>query len=157
DRLELQNEIVRHLFDGRRFQTGQETLFAAPDPGRAPPAVLDIGCGPGTWARGVATEFPRTVVVAVDIEAEFATRRADDPANLQRVQCDVLSGLPFADATFDLVRQGCMVHAVGRARWPELMAELRRVTKPGGFVELVEPYWPTAPRGPATKTMVAMS
>jgi hypothetical protein len=60
----------------------------------------------------------------------------------------VLEGLPFPDAAFDFVHQRLLFLAIPAARWPFVMQELVRVTRPGGWVELVET---TAPRdgGPA--------
>lgn len=49
-----------------------------------------------------------------------------------------LKGLPFPDQQFDYVHQRLLVAAIPAANWPEVIHELVRVTRPGGWVELLE-------------------
>ena len=60
------------------------------------------------------------------------------PDNYAFVQTDVMQGLPLADASFDFVHQRLLFLAIPTAQWPTLIKELVRVTRPGGWVELVE-------------------
>lgn len=60
------------------------------------------------------------------------------PPNYSYVQGNVLEGLPFADASFDFTHQRLLIGALPAARWPADIQELMRVTRPGGWVELVE-------------------
>ncbi|HEY7850691.1 MAG TPA: class I SAM-dependent methyltransferase, partial [Ktedonobacterales bacterium] len=46
--------------------------------------------------------------------------------------------LPFPDATFDFVHQRLLVAAIPEDRWRWVVGELLRVTKPGGWMELLE-------------------
>ncbi|KAJ1566757.1 hypothetical protein HK405_008516 [Cladochytrium tenue] len=164
DRLWLEHEISKVMF-GRLFHSGQESRFHAASVVAAamaadappPPALLDIGCGPGMWARDVARAFPGVVVVGLDVEEAYLSGQEGDPPNLRLVQGDVLAGLPFPDGTFDLVRQACMVSSFPMRVWPDVVKELQRVVKPGGFVELLEPYFPPVPRGPAAKEVGKIS
>jgi len=63
----------------------------------------------------------------------------------------VLKGLPFAAQSFDYVHQRLLVAAIPLARWPWVVAELSRVTAPGGWIELVEMGTTFHHMGPATK------
>ncbi|MBO0701709.1 MAG: hypothetical protein J2P38_02175, partial [Candidatus Dormibacteraeota bacterium] len=60
-----------------------------------------------------------------------------------------LHGLPFRDGTFEYVHQRLLRAGIPAAAWPGAVAELARVTAPGGWVELGESgeYWGNA--GPA--------
>ena len=44
----------------------------------------------------------------------------------------------FADRSFDLVHQRLLALAIPAAQWPGVLKELVRVTRPGGYVELLE-------------------
>jgi SAM-dependent methyltransferase len=96
--------------------------------------ALDVGCGAGALALALAPHVRE--VVGVDTSQELlAAARERAPGNCSFVEADVTS-LPFGYGEFDLV--GCLrvLHHVGR---PELvMAEITRVTRPGGRVLVVD-------------------
>ncbi|CAG8652386.1 5528_t:CDS:2 [Funneliformis mosseae] len=60
------------------------------------------------------------------------------PKNLEFIESDIFKGLPFPDNVFDFVHQSSMLFAVRTDQWDYVISELIRVTKPGGFIELVE-------------------
>lgn len=66
-------------------------------------------------------------------------------ANYSFVEGNVLRGLPFADESFDFTHQRALLGAIPEAAWPDVARELARVTRAGGWVELVEPA--PAPQG----------
>ncbi len=133
NRLDFQHYLLRNAFHGN---------YAAPL--TQPRAILDVGTGTGRWAREMATQFPYAHVIGLDIvtpptETEPRAERADArPANYRFMQGNVLEGLPFPDASFDFVHMRLMVLALSASRWPFVIAELVRVTRPGGWVESVE-------------------
>ncbi|KAJ1567899.1 hypothetical protein HK405_004362, partial [Cladochytrium tenue] len=65
-RLHLKHIIFRHLFGGL-FHTPQEDLLNGTpgSPDSQPAIVLDVGCGPGSWAIEMATTFPESKFVGV--------------------------------------------------------------------------------------------
>ncbi|KAJ1545299.1 hypothetical protein HK405_008017, partial [Cladochytrium tenue] len=65
-RLHMQHIIFRHLLGGL-FHTPQEDLFngTAETPDSQPATVLDVGCGPGSWAIEMAKTFPESKFVGV--------------------------------------------------------------------------------------------
>ena len=136
-------EINRLDFQHFLFRFALKGNYAAPI--NAPTNILDVGTGTGRWAMELAALFPRANVIGLDV----VPPPADDslslgngldrrPDNYVYVQGNVLEGLPFPDATFDFVHQRLLVAAIPEARWPSVVAELLRVTKPGGWVELLE-------------------
>jgi SAM-dependent methyltransferase len=87
--------------------------------------------------------LPRANVLGVDVNPppvdERAARGTDArPPNYAFVPGNVLEGLPFADGTFDFVHMRLLFTALPSDRWPLVVRELARVTRPGGWVESVE-------------------
>lgn len=99
---------------------------------------LDIGCGPGGITGLMAERVGLSGrVVGLDMDAEFlALARSKATANTEFHQGDAYgSGLP--GGSFDLVHMRFVASTAGD---PErLIAEARRLARPGGFVALEEP------------------
>lgn len=91
-------------------------------------AVLDVGSGTGN----VITKVDAAVRVAADLSpAMMLQLRAKDPS--VELVAAVAEALPFPGETFDLVTTYSTLHHL--ADWSAL-AEMRRVTRPGGTVWL---------------------
>jgi ubiquinone/menaquinone biosynthesis C-methylase UbiE len=103
-----------------------------------PKAVLDVGCGTGRWCYEMAQEFPEALVMGCDLTEPAADVRVEVPANYQFVQADVLKPLPFADQSFEYVHQRLLFLALPGQVWPREIRELVRITRLGGWVELIE-------------------
>ncbi len=104
--------------------------------------ILDAGCGPGEIASRLAEKFPEVRVTGVDLlEEHLRLARARYPQlgkRLQLLKADAFS-LPFPDGTFDLAVSRHVVQAIPDP--PRALAELVRVTRPGGFLHvLAEDY-----------------
>jgi ubiquinone/menaquinone biosynthesis C-methylase UbiE len=90
----------------------------------------------GTWTFEVATEWPDVVCHGVDISKTYPT--TIKPSNTRFTRANVLEGLPFPDNHFDFVFQRFMCIAYTEHQWPQVVRELLRVTKPGGWLEVRE-------------------
>jgi len=114
--------------------------FLAP---RGDERAVDVGTGAGALAFALAPLVRE--VVGVDRVPELlalARERAVGLENLSFVEADATS-LPFDDAVFDLAATLRTLHHVPR---PELVvAELTRVTRPGGRVLVVDQIAPVDP------------
>lgn len=119
----------------------------------APSSILDVGCGTGQWCLEMAEAFPDARVVGLDIHAAPPRR---DPARYEFVHHDVLGRLPFGDGEFDYVHQRLLVAGIPLESWPAVVAELARITKPGGYVELLETWPRPSHDGPATHELWAL-
>ncbi|HEY3994187.1 MAG TPA: class I SAM-dependent methyltransferase [Ktedonobacteraceae bacterium] len=98
--------------------------------------ILDVGTGTGIWAIEMAHQYPRAQVIGVDIGT--SSFKTDLPENCTLQVGNVVEKLPFPDQTFDYTHQRFLVAAIPAARWPDVIRELVRVTRPGGWVELLE-------------------
>jgi len=103
--------------------------------------VLDAGTGAGALALALAPFVAE--VVGVDVEPELLARaRERAPANATFEEADA-TALPFPAASFDLAGTMRTLHHIHR---PELaVAELARVTRPGGRVLVVDQLAPLDP------------
>jgi ubiquinone/menaquinone biosynthesis C-methylase UbiE len=103
--------------------------------------VLDIGAGTGAFAFAVASRVRE--VVAIEANEELAARaRADAPSNVEVVvgNGEALILEPFS---FDVA--GCL-RVLHHTRRPELMvAELARMTRPGGTILVADQLAPVDP------------
>src|SRR5215469_5661748 len=143
---EIAYMLPRHQTEIDRLDVQHYALRAA--------SILDVGSGTGQWAYDLCAQFPRAIVYGLDLVPGKTRER---PANYRYVKANVLQGLPFADGSFDFVHQRLMVTALPVATWPDVVRDLLRVTRPGGWVELVEGGDGIEPRGPATKRLFELA
>ncbi|HEU5377676.1 MAG TPA: class I SAM-dependent methyltransferase, partial [Ktedonobacteraceae bacterium] len=68
---------------------------------------------------------------------------------------NILRGLPFPTHQFDFTHQRLLVGAIPAPRWPEVVRELVRVTRPQGWIELLEVGTQVQHAGPATERLLA--
>ncbi|KAF9123587.1 hypothetical protein BGW39_008846 [Mortierella sp. 14UC] len=128
DRLDAQHYLVRFIFKGNyNVQLNPESSDLR---------ILDVATGTGVWALEMAHEFPKAEIHGVDISAIFPTEIK--PPNCHFQLCNILDGLPFPDNHFDFIYQRLLVYALSPAQRRQVNAELLRVLKPEGFLQLVE-------------------
>lgn len=103
--------------------------------------ALDVGTGAGALALSLAP-IVREVVGVDRVPELLALARERAPANVTFVEGDA-EHLPFDDGSFDLAGTLRTLHHVPR---PELvLAELVRVTRPGGRLLVVDQIAPVDP------------
>ncbi len=106
-------------------------------------AILDLGCGPGGWVLEVAREHPDIEVTGIDISQSmirFAQAQATSRGygNARFMVMDVKQPLLFEESSFDLVNERTLFGVMGPGEWPRLLAECKRVLRPGGIIRLTE-------------------
>ncbi|WP_165422937.1 class I SAM-dependent methyltransferase [Ktedonosporobacter rubrisoli] len=115
--------------------------------------ILDVGCGPGYWMLEIAQQFPQARISGLD--TEFALPPGPVASNCRFVQGNILHGLPFAEQSFDYTHQRLLVAALPSQAWPWEIKELLRVTRLGGWVELIEAGDGFAATGPQTERFLS--
>ncbi|GGM73659.1 hypothetical protein GCM10011609_06810 [Lentzea pudingi] len=101
--------------------------------------VLDVGCGTGNLLRTTGKRYGGVELFGVDPDlkmlarAERKMRRAGLRATLDR---GFAQELAFPDASFDRVFSSLMLHHLDGPSKGEMLAEVRRVLKPGGLLVL---------------------
>ena len=99
--------------------------------------LIDVGCGPATITADLAGRVAPGRVVGLDaasgaLEAARATLAERDlPARVELTDGDVMS-LPFDDGTFDVAHAHQVLQHLSDP--VGALAEMRRVTRPGGIV-----------------------
>lgn len=124
--------MILHLFNGPISATVVRKQLGVGEKLK----ILDVGCGPGSWAKQVAKEFPNSQVFATDFVESF---KDEDGVPVQFAQGNVLERLPYSDSTFDFVHMRFFTGALKKDEWAVAAAEVYRVVKQGGWVQLVEP------------------
>ena len=104
---------------------------------RAGMDLLDVGCGPASITADLAERVAPGRVVALDaaagaLEAARATLRDRGLSEQVEVTSGDVMALPFEDASFDVVHAHQVLQHL--ADPVGALAEMRRVTRPGGMV-----------------------
>ena len=116
--------------------------------GPAKPAMLDVGCGVGSFhpsLRGMVSRLSGIDVSSASIEQARADNLDVDYRAFDG------SSFPFGDGSFDLVTAICVLHHVVPAQWAHFVGEMQRVARPGGLVCIIEHN----PLNPLTRLAVA--
>lgn len=137
DRFRLNELVSQVAFAGRRGRVYRRiTMLAGVRPGDA---VLDVGCSGGYLARKLAAAArPGGRVAGVDpSEAAIGyARRHAGPA--MTFTAGTAQDLPQPDTSFDVVTCTLALHHVPARRRPDALAEMYRVTSPGGRLLLAD-------------------
>ncbi|KAL4916958.1 S-adenosyl-L-methionine-dependent methyltransferase [Aspergillus aurantiobrunneus] len=129
ERLDLQHRIFSRVFDNRLVFPPISRLRR----------VLDCGYGTGSWAIDVAEQNPECEVIGVDI---YPLMNPDDtPENLWLQVDDLNRPFTFSPNYFDLVHSRLLAAGINRSRWPSYIRDIKRILKPGGWVQMVEIYF----------------
>jgi ubiquinone/menaquinone biosynthesis C-methylase UbiE len=125
----LYDVLARRVLRGLYRRIAADIALAAPLDG----TVLDVGTGPGVLLAEIARARPDLHVTGIDLSEDMvaaAGRNTREFAGRVRVQAGDVTGLPFADGTFDLIVTSFSLH-----HWDDIDAavpELARVLRPGG-------------------------
>jgi demethylmenaquinone methyltransferase/2-methoxy-6-polyprenyl-1,4-benzoquinol methylase len=141
----------RYDLANRLLSGGIDVLWRRSTVRRAPPpaagAILDVCCGTGDLALTYAAKArPGVRIVASDFCRPMLDRGAEKATRAGRaiewVEADAMQ-LPFATAEFDLVTVAFGLRNI--ADTARGLAEMARVTKPGGTLAILEFSLPKSP------------
>jgi len=98
-----------------------------------PVVVVDIGCGTGTTAIAVAQLLPGSRIVGIDGDPEvLGLARAKDGAEQIEWVESLADRLPLEDDETDVVLSSLLLHHLPLASKRAMLAEARRILRPGG-------------------------
>lgn len=83
----------------------------------------------------MARTYPKSHFTGVDL---MIYPLSAPPTNCHFRLADLSKGLPYPDNTFDMVSQHDTLFRYSQKDWDTILPEIVRVTKPGGYIELVE-------------------
>ena len=127
------SDDFQQLLDRRSVHTHAAHLLTHLRPGLR---ILDFGCGPGTISMGLAEVVDPGELHGIDVEATQidlarAAAQAGGHANATFRVGDV-TDLPFDDDSFDVAH--CHAVLMHVPDTPAVLAEVKRVLKPGGLI-----------------------
>ncbi|KAF1805449.1 hypothetical protein V8B55DRAFT_1380743 [Mucor lusitanicus] len=101
-----------------------------------PTRVLDVACGSGVWVLEMATEYPQSEFYGIDAACIFPN--CIKPPNTTFQQHDLLDkdGFPYPDEYFDYIHMRLVYNCFSTVDLKFVLAEINRVLKPGGYVEI---------------------
>ncbi len=120
------------LLSGRSFPNAEElaelVACLAPKPGAV---FVDVACSEGLYARALATKG--ATVIAIDHSLRFLRRVQIRAGSLPIVSVRALAqNLPISSDALDGAAMGASLNEIGDQ--PRAVAEMARVTRPGGAV-----------------------
>jgi len=130
DHFRLNEAVSQVAFAGRRGRVYRQIVaLAGVRPGDA---VLDVGCSGGYLARKLAAAAgPAGRVTGVD-PSQAAITHARRALPAMTFTTGTAQDLPLPDASFDVVTCTLAMHHVPARRRGDALAEMYRVTRPGG-------------------------
>lgn len=99
------------------------------------PAMLDVGCGVGSFHPFLRDMTTR--LCGIDVSKASITQARSDHPEAEYQDFDGKT-FPYESGTFDLVTAICVLHHVTPVLWHGFTREMRRVVKPGGLVCVIE-------------------
>lgn len=120
-------DSVHHMW----LIVGEGEITKAPI--RAPQKVLDLGTGTGIWAIEFADEHPSAVVIGTDLSC---IQPSYVPPNVRFEIDDCEDEWLYEEDSFDYIHIRTLVGAI--KDWPNLLKNIYKHLKPGGYVEIQE-------------------
>ena len=130
-------DVVHHVFGVRRIHQEMVALARLRDGLR----VLDVGCGTGNLLRTTGRQWPQVELSGMDPDqkALARARRKARRAGLDvRLDRGFAQEMPYPDGSFDRVFSSLMLHHLDSGSKDALLAEVRRVLRPGGVLVLAD-------------------
>ncbi len=116
----------------------------------APSSILDIGCGRGMVLIEALIQFPNCDGTGIDLwrtrdqsgndpTATMSNAEANRVADRVTLETGDMSEMPFMDDSFDLVTANVAIQNIkNRELRKSTIAEIVRVTRPGGLIRIVD-------------------
>jgi ubiquinone/menaquinone biosynthesis C-methylase UbiE len=132
---------ARLVHVGRNDAFELHDAFAAAIDGAAPKRILDLGCGYGKTTFSLKRRWPEAEVIGLDPSLpclRLARRLATDRGLAIDWRQGIGERLPFEDRSLDLITVTMVLHEAPPEAIRIMLAEIRRVLKPGGRLAMLE-------------------
>jgi ubiquinone/menaquinone biosynthesis C-methylase UbiE len=138
---------VEVLFGGGAAPMRRQALVPLKRALAEPPAdqrhavrLLDLACGTGSFLREVKENYPRLHVAGLDLSPHYLAVARRELARWSRTRLveGAAEAMPFADGEFAVVTCIYLFHELPPRIRRAVVAEIRRVLKPGGTLILVD-------------------
>ncbi|GBB98385.1 hypothetical protein RclHR1_03210006 [Rhizophagus clarus] len=146
-RLNLQHYLLRCIWNGNFSSPITEILS------KRNASVLDIGCCAGTWVLDMAQKYPQSSFIGIDISRMYPSSDKT-PLNVIFLQHNILEGLPWPPNTFDFVYKRFLSLSFTLKDLTKMVNEITRVTKIGGWIEVMNYGNSMKNSGKATKKLM---
>jgi ubiquinone/menaquinone biosynthesis C-methylase UbiE len=130
NRLNLQHYLLRYVWKGNFSSPITEILS------ERNASVLDIGCCAGTWVLDMAQKYSQSSFIGIDISRMYPSSDKT-PLNAIFLQHNILEGLPWPPNTFDFVYKRFLSLSFTLKDLTKMINEVTRVTKIGGWIEVM--------------------
>ena len=140
-------DIFSHFYDAfirlhsRRYGPGTRNFLVdmADTGGKDTFRLLDVCCGTGSVASAFKQKYPKSLVVGYDFSRGMLrnARKKVTDGKTHFVEGDA-AGLPFSDASFDLVTCSHALYELKGILREKALAEMRRVARGGGTALIME-------------------
>jgi len=104
--------------------------------------VLDLCCGGGQTTRFLVQQSQH--VIGLDLSPKALDRARQVAPQATYVE-GLAENLPFADGQFDLVHTSVALHEMTPPQLEQILREVHRVLRPGGWFAAIDLHWPTNP------------
>ncbi|KAJ3575562.1 hypothetical protein NP233_g1012 [Leucocoprinus birnbaumii] len=118
--------------------------------------VLDNATGNGVWLLELASKGPKGAqYIGIDMQPRLLPPPSSTPSNVQFIVKSILELPAEWTNRFTFVHQRLLVCALRKKEWPQVLKEIYRVLKPGGWVQLTEvENWVAGPITRIVQTLV---
>ncbi|CAO3680035.1 unnamed protein product [Rhizopus stolonifer] len=126
-----QHYVLKHILGGN---------IHVPVPKDSPIIILESACGAGVWTLDMALEYPNAKLIGLEAfheRSELKNPMIGAP-NIVYKLGDLASHLQLPADSVDIVYQRDASLIMPKGSWPDILTELKRVAKPGAYIELVE-------------------
>jgi ubiquinone/menaquinone biosynthesis C-methylase UbiE len=142
-------DLVHHLVRLGPVHQEMVTLAGLRDGHRA----LDVGCGTGNLLRRIGARHPGVELAGLDPDPKALARAERKTGRGVRLVRGFAQELPYPDGSFDRVFSSLMLHHLDSAAKDALLAEVRRVLRPGGLLVLADMVFTEHGRGHGGRRM----
>jgi len=106
--------------------------------GAAKPRLLDVACGTGRFLSMLHAALPEAQLSGVDLSPFYVEHAARQGVPGLRLAVENAEELPYRDGWFDAVTIVFLLHELPRDARRRVLAEARRVVRPGGVVAVLD-------------------